>query len=348
MARPLVVLADPDYTYLAPLELKFLEGLGNRIELEVITDEAYLLEWLTRPHDIEALLICEQWFGETVSRQNVRSSFVLTEERDAERTSNLEADYTFKYTSLNLIFNKVVGSCSALRSDERTGEAKVLLFYSPQGGSGKTTAALAVASALRGAYHRVLYVDAEHVQTFSCFMGGDLVAGPELVRAMQRPTRDAYQGVRDHIVSDGFDLFPPLRGSLASFGIAFDFFLDLIGSARGSGDYDYVVVDTDTALTDEKIRLLGMADKVVVMVTQDKVARHKLSCFLANIDGLDADTYKFICNRYRSEEQNAFGPAGMGCVELDGFVDYDATLPGMDVLMLGDVDGFRRLAHALE
>ena len=37
-----MVLADPDYSYLMPMELKFLEELGDRADLEVITDEAYL------------------------------------------------------------------------------------------------------------------------------------------------------------------------------------------------------------------------------------------------------------------------------------------------------------------
>ena len=127
------------------MELKFLEELGDRADLEVITDEAYLGSYLSSPHDIEALLISESWFDERVALQNVATLLVLTEDRDTERTSNLAADYTFKYTSLNLIFNKVVSSCPRLRDDEASGEAKVLLFYSPVGGAGTTTAAMAVA-----------------------------------------------------------------------------------------------------------------------------------------------------------------------------------------------------------
>ena len=43
----------------------------------------------------------------------------------------------------------------------------------------------------------------------------------------------------------------------------------------------------------------------VVMLGQDEASRHKLSCFVANIDGLDADTYRFVCNRYDPDAPNA-------------------------------------------
>lgn len=348
MARPLVVLADPDYTYLAPMELKFLEELGDKIRLEVFTDAASWQEYLEAPHDIEALLVCEQWFGEGVARQNVANSFVLTEEKESDRTSNLAVDYTFKYSSLSLIFGKVVSSSPRLRSNESTGQAKVLLFFSPVGGSGKTTAALAVAACLRAMYKRVLYVDAEYVQTFLSFVKGGRVAPPQMAQEMQRMSGDAYDLVRESIESDCIDYLPPLRTGLTAFGIDFSFYLRFIESAKLSGDYDYVVVDTDSSLTAEKVQLLGMADRVTVMVTQDLASRHKVACFLANIDRVDDDKYSFICNDYRSKEPNAFASSGGSQIELDGFVEHDESLAGMDVMLLGDVAAFKRLAHSLE
>lgn len=347
MARPLVVLADPDYSYLAPMELKFLEELRDRAELEVITDDAYLTSYLSSPHDIDVLLISEEWFDDRISLQNVDALLVLTEDRNVERTSNLDADYTFKYTSLNLIFNKVVSSCPRLRDDEATGEAKVLLFYSPVGGSGTTTAALAVASCLRGSYRRVLYVDAEYVQTFAWRLHGVTAASMEMVYEMQRYPREVYERVRGYIASDCFDYLPPLRMSLTSLGVDPSVYARFVESARVSGDYDYIVVDTETALTPDTIELIGMADRVVVMVGQDVASLNKLVSFVSNIDGLDAETYRFICNRYEADAPNAL-IAGNAPVELDGFVERDDEIESMDVLMLGEIPGFRRLAHGLK
>lgn len=348
MARPLVVLADPDYTYLAPMELRFLQELGDRADVEVITERSYLTEYLASPHDIEALLISEEWFDESVSLQNVTSLLVLTEDRDIDRTSSFNADYTFKYTSLNLIYNKVVSSSPRLRSDESLGVARVLLFYSPVGGAGKTTAAMAVAACLSGAYRRVLYLDAEYVQTFSWRLRGARTASHELVHELQRFQRDAYEAVKGHLDSDCFYYLPPLRGSLLSLGIDFSFFARLIESARFSGDYDFIIVDTDTSLTAEKIELFGLADRVVVMVEQDEASWHKLSCFVANIDGLDSDTYRIVCNKYRAEAPNAFKQHEGGSIELEGLVEYNDKIDHMDVMSLGEVAGFKRLAHGLE
>ena len=41
MSKPLIVIADMDTAYLAELENKFLVELGDRAELEIISDPEY-------------------------------------------------------------------------------------------------------------------------------------------------------------------------------------------------------------------------------------------------------------------------------------------------------------------
>ncbi len=45
MSKPLIVIADTDEMYLSTIERKLLKELGNRIELEIISDEAYFLNF---------------------------------------------------------------------------------------------------------------------------------------------------------------------------------------------------------------------------------------------------------------------------------------------------------------
>ena len=50
MSKPLIVIADTDEMYLSTIERKLLKELGNRIELEIISDEAYFFEFFSCMH----------------------------------------------------------------------------------------------------------------------------------------------------------------------------------------------------------------------------------------------------------------------------------------------------------
>ena len=45
MKKVKIIIADPDEQYLAPIESKFLQEFDDGIDLEMITDVAYLLNF---------------------------------------------------------------------------------------------------------------------------------------------------------------------------------------------------------------------------------------------------------------------------------------------------------------
>ena len=49
MSKPLIVIADMDTAYLAELENKFLVELGDRAELEIISDPEYFEQFFSIP-----------------------------------------------------------------------------------------------------------------------------------------------------------------------------------------------------------------------------------------------------------------------------------------------------------
>jgi hypothetical protein len=41
MKKPRIIIADEDYNYIIPLQLRFIEDMFEKIELEIITDPVY-------------------------------------------------------------------------------------------------------------------------------------------------------------------------------------------------------------------------------------------------------------------------------------------------------------------
>ena len=62
MSKPLIVIADTDEMYLSTIERKLLKELGNRIELEIISDEAYFFEFFSNPKTAEIVAVGERFY----------------------------------------------------------------------------------------------------------------------------------------------------------------------------------------------------------------------------------------------------------------------------------------------
>ncbi|MFR0740991.1 MAG: hypothetical protein ACLSHE_03790 [Roseburia sp.] len=57
MSKPLIVIADMDTAYLAELENKFLVELGDRAELEIISDPEYFEQFFSNPVTAEIVAV---------------------------------------------------------------------------------------------------------------------------------------------------------------------------------------------------------------------------------------------------------------------------------------------------
>lgn len=350
MGKPLVVLADSDEKYVLVLECRLLEALDDIADIEVISDEECFQEFVSFPHDIEAMVVSEQFSGPRLAGLNIEHLYVLAEEEDSAQADAFDppSSRLFKYSAPELVCSKVLNECVNLRKHETVQKTSVVLCHTPVGGAGTTTVALALASAFNAMYKRVLYVDAEHVQSFASFLSSGSIAGTDMARDMSRSGGDVFTNMLGHLANDGFDYVPPLRSGLAGCGVEFSFYERFIASARASGRYDYIVVDTDERLDESKTRLLGLADSILVPVTQDVHALHKVMKLFDNIDGSDKDRYHFVCNKYRQDEDNAFSSEmGGAIVVLDGYVEYDPSMPDMDAHALGQVAALKKLAYAL-
>ena len=62
MARPRVIVADTDESYVIPLQKKFAELFADKIDLEIITDKDYLNQLFLLLQHAGILLVLEKLF----------------------------------------------------------------------------------------------------------------------------------------------------------------------------------------------------------------------------------------------------------------------------------------------
>lgn len=308
MAKPRIIIADTDVSYIIPLQLKFVEEFFEKVDLEIITDEKCFEEMFSTPQHADILIVSEEMYSKSLQRHNITHIFVMNEQFEEEQTADLKINHIFKYTSIKEIFNEITGKSADVFKSKKgiTQETQIVLVYSASGGAGKTTLAMGVSVSLTRNYKRVLYINATRLQAFQYLLdNSSCITSADVYAKLANPTETIYTDIKHVIRKEIFSYLPPFKAALMSLGIQYSVFLEIIKAAKKSGDYDFIVVDADVTFDEDKAELISIADKVLVVTNQSLAAVTATNVLVSNVNGMNSDKYIFICNDFIKEDNNA-------------------------------------------
>lgn len=298
-----VIIAETDLSYILPLQQCFLEKFLDRIEFEVVDNRTYFHKMFVVPQTAEVLIVCEELYNSSLRKHNLSHIFVLTEQQQEEYPLERNVVYVFKYTNIVEIFHKLSAPINLM--DARR-DPEIIVVSSAAGGVGKTTVALGLCGGLAKNYKKVLYINASRLQSFQHFFENcGAIVSPEIYESLNREGHHFFRDIQHTIRKEIFSYLPPFKMSLLSLGIPYAVYSELAVQAKDSGDYDYIVVDTESSFDAENSRLLGLADKVLMITDQSRSSVYATEVLLENISGVSNGKYFFVCNRFVKEEQNA-------------------------------------------
>jgi pilus assembly protein CpaE len=177
---------------------------------------------------------------------------------------------------------------------------KIIVVYSPKGGSGTTTIAANLAVTLKDQTHKVALVD-------SNLMFGDVaVFFNEHGKNSVLDLIDRVNELDPEIIADvmtankltGVEILAaPTQSQFVDSGIG-DSFAKMMEYIRNL--YDYVIIDTTSYLTEVTQACLDVADFIVLITIQDIPAIKNTNQFLslADASGIGRDRILFVMNRY--------------------------------------------------
>lgn len=348
MSKPTIILADTDANYISSLELKFIDTLDERINLEIITDKEYFDEYFSIPRSAEIVALSDDLYTDDLRKHNIANMCVLIEKPQSGDTEDLEIKSVYKYSSLKEIYNEIVGMSNnpELQGNAISTDTQVIMVYSPIGGAGKTSIAVGLSACL-AANKRVLYVDAEEMNTFSGLLSGNDYISANSYSEFREDNNRIYMNLKPEIRNERFNYLPPFKGSLSSTGISIRSMIKFVELAKASKDYDYIIVDVDSTYSEDKSVLMSLADKVFMVVMQDKVSAHKMNVLLNNANCTDAEKFIFVCNRYVSDAPNHIVSAGKKKYIVSEFVAEYEGFSELDAEKFNRINGFQNLALML-
>lgn len=221
MAKQVIIIADTDEKFVASLELKFIEELDENTELEIITDRDYFNEYFLSPKSAQAIVVDEDLYTPELKRHNVNKIFVLSESNDDGGTEDLEIEKIFKYSSPKEIYKQVISQGNIGTSNSSEKETVMALVYSACGGVGKSTVALGVSEALAKSFNKVLYINAQRINSFQHMLMNQATIPNSSVSDFSDSSSNIYGRISHIIRNENFDYLPPFGMAIASLGLIF-------------------------------------------------------------------------------------------------------------------------------
>lgn len=300
MNNLVVVIADEDEQYLMPIELKFIEEFEDKAEIIMITTRDYLQEYFSVPKKIDILIVNKSLCLDTFSKHDIENVFILTE-NEAENDHEI-----YKYTSVRDIYNYVIGNLKSNTQDfvTRKESTKLILVYSPVGGSGKTTIATGISDIISKQKKTVLFISTENLQSFGYLLGCNNWLSKNFIKSLLNKDFDIIDKLKTAIEVAEFHYLPPIQQAISVAGITLEKYIYLINKLKELNIYDYIIVDSTSELNVEKCSLMSVANKVVIVTNQDKMSVTKTDALLENIDCSDNNKFAFVCNKYNKMREN--------------------------------------------
>lgn len=348
MAKPRIIIADTDISYIIPLQLKFVEDFFEKVELEIITDKNFFEELFAMPQRADILIVSEELYDQSMQRHNISNIFLMTEQNEEEQTVDLNVNLIFKYTSIKEIFNEIIGKSADVLNIGFEGkkETQIILVYSACGGVGKTTVAMGISACLTKNYKRVLYINAGHLQSFQRLLDNETpISTADVYTKLSNPNESIYNDIKHVLRKEQFTYLPPFKAALISLGLSYSIYEKIVLSAKKSTDFDYIVVDADSTFDEDKAKLFGISDKVIVVTEQTASAVYATNALVSNITGMGGEKYMFVCNNFKKDRDNALiSPAFAMKFTVSDYIEHNERYDQMKCADLVKDSGIQKTA----
>lgn len=280
-----IAIADSDREYLQ----KLAGGLSlySDLNLALFSDEESMMNAF-RNKKFDIFLFSPKIFSVESSYFKVRADLKVLLDDKEQVISDVYSDAgrIDKYQRVSRIYKKILELYSEVCGKGTAigdGYTSICAFYSPVGGSGKTTIALTVAAKLAFMGKRIFYISLEDIasENFYLLQGEDNGLS-ELMLHIDKNTNInlKIQGMLNN-KNENLYYLNHFSSPNDIYDMRTEELRKLIDTFSNSGMFDCIVVDMGTGIDEKNKLIFEKADKIVVVERTDAISRRKTGCFFA-------------------------------------------------------------------
>lgn len=283
MIKKKLILADSDERYLKELSCYFMENIPQ-FEVLVFTKQEKVHQYLEQNGKADVLVVDEVFADARIKALTSGMTRIMLS-TGMSSTDGFETvkKYQRMESLSKSILLKYAQDSNTLETVKGNSDTRITVFYSPSGGTGKTTLALALAVTSAKIGFRTLYLNLEEIDSVKDILHKTQGSLSDLFLALKT------KGMNVGIKLKGYAETEPIAGFYYISGVEsiseFEEIDDedmgkFLKTIRELADYDLVVIDLDSGFMDKNRRILKEADIIMIPFVADEGNISKMTRFL--------------------------------------------------------------------
>lgn len=265
-----IVVADSQVEYVKRLALVICNEYKEVYQVETIYDEETLQQYIAQ-NECDILLLTPAFYSKNLTLKNVKLPVILLEDKEEFSLPERLKWSINKYTRITKLIDYIE------QEYEKAEKNRTLIYgvYSPAGGVGKSTIAIAIAMAYAKVGKKVLYLNREQVDSTSMFFVNKNYKGYSVVEnSTFRHLFSTSQVCQDNKTKVMYldKPMPKLCGV--------DHLACLLKEIRDNEDINVVVIDFNSSPTCLNDSLLLELDELVLINNNRMNSQYKLNKWL--------------------------------------------------------------------
>ena len=320
--KKVLIIADDDELFVENLEEYIVRNHSTDFEVRTFTDMFYLEKFFSEPKKVDILLLSPKFKFESMNDQYINNIVFISDDE------NLNSEYQsiFRFGEITKIYNKLKSLVYSNEHEYETDnliidKAKVVTIYSPIGGVGKTSIAVASAIELASQGYKTLYLNLENMQSTKAYFDiksnsrnlSDIIsylnAGTNKLSSYIQTCINSDLSTNTYYINPADNIFDLEQMSSDDIKYLIQVLVDM-------KQFNYIVIDTSSTYNAFKKSIIDISNKIILPIEQSNISREKVLSFLNYID--DEELYKFIpvINKYKEEYVDSIKEV---CVRYNSF-----------------------------
>lgn len=281
-----LAIAAEDQSYVQRL-MNVLEEYNN-LSLSVFTDKESL-ERVIGSKKFDVLLFDASFYHERMIQGIATLPIVLLDEEYDLPEELKDLDKINRYNRISQIYRKILELFSEKTGNvgDLSGEKQVRItaFYSPAGGAGKTTVALAVSDRMAAQGIRTCYLSFEEAASEGCFLPQKAEHGLSELLGCLGEQMNYSMKLQGLLQKRGDHLYylNHLDSPNDFYEMKEEEMEELVGVVSSAGFFDHIVMDLGCSMGQKNIKAFELADRIILLERNNQMAVSKQEVFYSQM-----------------------------------------------------------------
>lgn len=282
MAKIKIVLADSDVLYLSKLTDYFVEKT-NMFDVCSFTAKESMLKYISdKQNKVDIIVFSEDLTDEAIGAADIPAKIFFSDGTFSDVTG-FEAVNKYQkaekiINALLMIYAEKTGRMEAVTTGDK--QTKVIGVYSPVGGCGKTTLALALSMHIANRGKRVFYLNYEIINsTTELFYTAPQGSMSDVFLSVQTKGANVGLSIVANKYSDKMtkiNFINPPESALEMNELTISEQIRLMRELDSLGEFDAVIADFDSGFAQSKIDLLDVCNVILMPFTSEPMSLCKI------------------------------------------------------------------------